>query len=67
MRLLYLPGSREPSMNTPSNTSTTLQYQYSKSNNSCEIYVNQTAIKYFTYLILNKRKLDNKQTLIPPP
>jgi hypothetical protein len=24
-------------------------------------------IKYLTYLILNKRKLDNKQTPVPPP
>ena len=29
--------------------------------------IHQNAIKYLTYLILKKRKLDNKQTLIPPP
>ena len=27
----------------------------------------QNAIKYLTYLVLNKRKLDNKQTPVPPP
>ena len=27
----------------------------------------QNAIKYLTYLVLNKRKLENKQTLVPPP
>ena len=29
--------------------------------------IHQNAIKYLTYLVLNKRKLDNKQTPIPPP
>jgi hypothetical protein len=29
--------------------------------------IHQNAIKYLTYLILNKRKLDNKQTPVPPP
>jgi hypothetical protein len=28
--------------------------------------IHQNAIKYLTYLILNKRKLDNKQTPVPP-
>jgi hypothetical protein len=27
--------------------------------------IQQNAIKYLTYLVLNKRKLDNKQTPIP--
>ena len=27
----------------------------------------QNAIKYLTYLVLNKRKLDNKQTPVLPP
>ena len=27
----------------------------------------KNAIKYLTYLILNKRKLDNKQAHVPPP
>ena len=29
--------------------------------------IHQNAIKYRTYLVLNKRKLDNKQTPIPLP
>ena len=29
--------------------------------------IHQNAIKYLTYLVLNKRKLDNKQTPVPPP
>ena len=29
--------------------------------------LHQNAIKYLTYLILNKRKLDNKQAHVPPP
>ena len=29
--------------------------------------IHQNAIKYLTYLILNKRKLDNKQNIVPPP
>ena len=29
-------------------------------------YIDQNAIKYLTYLILNKRKLDNKQAQSPP-
>ena len=29
--------------------------------------MHQNAIKYLTYLVLNKRKLDNKQTPVPPP
>ena len=29
--------------------------------------LHHNAIKYLTYLVLNKRKLDNKQTPIPPP
>ena len=29
--------------------------------------IHQNAIKYLTYLVLNKRKLDNKQTTVPPP
>jgi hypothetical protein len=29
--------------------------------------IHQNAIKYLTYLVLNKRKLDNKQTTIAPP
>ena len=29
--------------------------------------IHQNAIKYLTYLILNKRKLDNKQAPVPPP
>jgi len=29
--------------------------------------IHQNAIKYLIYLILNKRKLENKQTLVPPP
>ena len=29
--------------------------------------IHQNAIKYLTYSVLNKRKLDNKQTPIPPP
>ena len=29
--------------------------------------IHQNAIKYFTYLVLNKRKLDDKQAPIPPP
>jgi hypothetical protein len=29
--------------------------------------IHQNAIKYLTYLVLNKRKLDNKQTPILPP
>ena len=28
--------------------------------------IHQNAIKYLTYLVLNKRKLDNKQTHVPP-
>ena len=28
--------------------------------------LHQNAIKYLTYLILNKRKLDNKQAHVPP-
>ena len=28
--------------------------------------IQQIAIKYLTYLVLNKRKLDNKQTPVPP-
>jgi hypothetical protein len=30
-------------------------------------YIHQNAIKYLTYLVLNKRKLDNKRTTISPP
>src|SRR6202022_2347384 len=29
--------------------------------------IHHNAIKYLTYLVLNKRKLDNKQNPIPPP
>jgi hypothetical protein len=29
--------------------------------------IHENAIKYLTYLVLNKRKLDNKQTPVPPP
>lgn len=29
--------------------------------------MHQNAIKYFTYLVLNKRKLENKQATITPP
>ena len=29
--------------------------------------LHQNAIKYLTYIVLNKRKLDNKQIPIPPP
>ena len=29
--------------------------------------LHQIAIKYLTYLMLNKRKLDNKQPLVDPP
>ena len=29
--------------------------------------IHQNAINYLTYLVLNKRKLDNKQTTIAPP
>ena len=29
--------------------------------------IHQNAIKYLTYLVLNKRKLDNKQTHVSPP
>jgi hypothetical protein len=29
--------------------------------------IHQIAIKYLTYLVLNKRKLDNKQTPVPHP
>ena len=29
--------------------------------------IHQNAIKYLTYLVLNKRKLDNKQATVPPP
>ena len=29
--------------------------------------IHQKTINYFTYLILNKRKLDQKQTLVNPP
>ena len=29
--------------------------------------IHQNAIKYLTYLVLNKRKLENKQTTIAPP
>ena len=29
--------------------------------------LHQNAIKYLTYLVLNKRKLDNKQIPIPLP
>ena len=29
--------------------------------------MHQNAIKYLTYLVLNKRKLKNKQTPISPP
>ena len=29
--------------------------------------IHQNAIKYLTYLVLNKWKLDNKQTHVPPP
>ena len=29
--------------------------------------IHQNAIKYLAYLVLNKRKLDNKQTTIAPP
>jgi hypothetical protein len=29
--------------------------------------IHQNAIKYLTYLVLNKRKLDNKQKPVPPP
>ena len=29
--------------------------------------IHQNAIKYLTYLVLNKRKIDNKQTPVPPP
>ena len=29
--------------------------------------IHQNAIKYLTYLVLNKRKLDNKQAPVPPP
>ena len=29
--------------------------------------IHQNAINYLTYLILNKRKLDNKQNTIAPP
>ena len=29
--------------------------------------LHNNAIKYLTYLILNKRKLDNKQIPVPPP
>ena len=29
--------------------------------------IHHNAIKYLTYLVLNKRKLDNKQTPVPPP
>jgi hypothetical protein len=29
--------------------------------------IHQNAIKYLTYLILNKRKWENKQTTVPPP
>ena len=29
--------------------------------------IHQNAIKYLTYLVLNKRKLDNKQTTVAPP
>ena len=30
-------------------------------------HLHQTAIKHLTYLLLNKRKLDNKQTPVNPP
>ena len=30
-------------------------------------HLHQIAIIYLTYLILNKRKLDNKQPLVDPP
>jgi hypothetical protein len=29
--------------------------------------IHQNAIKYLTYLVLDKRKLDNKQSHVPPP
>ena len=29
--------------------------------------IHQNVIKYFTYLVLNERKLDNKQTPVLPP
>jgi hypothetical protein len=29
--------------------------------------IHENAIKYLTYLVLNKRKLDNEQTPVPPP
>ena len=29
--------------------------------------INQIAIKYLTYLVLNKRKLENKQATFQPP
>ena len=29
--------------------------------------IQQNAIKYLTYLVLNKSKLDNKQTPVPLP
>ena len=29
--------------------------------------IHENAIKYLAYLVLNKRKLDNKQPPVPPP
>ena len=29
--------------------------------------LHQNAIKYLTYLVLNKRKFDNKQNIVTPP
>jgi hypothetical protein len=29
--------------------------------------IHENAIKYLTYLVLNKRKLDNKHNPVPPP
>jgi hypothetical protein len=29
--------------------------------------IHQNAIKYLTYLVLKKRKLDIKQKIVPPP
>ena len=29
--------------------------------------IHQNSIKYLTYLVLNKRELENKQTIVQPP
>ena len=61
-------GKTTPSLpsQTPHKPTSQIKNPENQYQNPHEKY-HQNAIKYLTYLVLNKRKLYNKQTPVPPP